>query len=203
MNSQISVHPTFNPLPLALVIFAAMTSNNAQAVDAIGGSARNSNVAVTSSGAWTVLTSVNFANPTQRFCTATGSADAFRPTTANGLSQYRFTVSDSTNPPIDQGQERTLEFLNQGAVWDNSIKEITTTGGWMSNVNPLANPPGYFTVAANPLLFGSRTLYFLARKVALTAPNLIVADASMTVTCTDSKLAPPFIILDPPILTLP
>ncbi|NOT10361.1 MAG: hypothetical protein HOP23_00750 [Methylococcaceae bacterium] len=189
-------------LVLALPICATLMSGTALAVDAVGGSASNINVTVPSAAVWTVLTSVNFANPTQRFCTATGSADAFRPSTVNGQYQYRFTVSNSPNPPIDQGQERILEFWNQAGIWDNSIKEITTTGGWMSNV--MANP-GYFTVAANPILFGSRTLYFLARKVAVAAPNLVVADASMTVTCTDNKLAPPLIIPIPlpPVLTLP
>lgn len=187
-------------LALALPVCATLMSGTAMAVDAVGGSARNTNVVVASAAAWTVLTSVNFANPAQRFCTSTGSADAFRPTTINGQYQYRFTVSNVPQPPLDQGQERTLEFWNQAGIWDNSIKEITTTGGWRGNV--MANP-GYFTVPANPVLFGSRTLYFLARKVAAAAPNLVVADASQTVICTDNKLAPPLIILDPPILTLP
>jgi hypothetical protein len=170
-----------------------LMSAPALAVDAVGGSARNIDVQVFGTN-WTVLTSVNFANPTQRFCTATGSADVFRPTTVAGTHRYLFTVSDTPNPLFDQGQERALEFLNQGAVLDNTSKEITTTGGWRSGAT--ANP-GYFTIAANPLIFGSRTIYFLARKATFLTPNLTVADASMTVSCTDNVLAPPIPILTP------
>lgn len=125
---------------------------------------------------------------------ATGSADAQRPTTYNGESVYYFTVSDTPNPIFDQGQERTLTFWNQGGIWDNRIKEITTTGGWMSQANA---DPGYFTVAAAPWIFGSRTLYFLARKASVFTPNLTVLDASMTVTCTDNRLVSPLIVVDP------
>ncbi|MDD5323657.1 MAG: hypothetical protein PHD43_24260 [Methylococcales bacterium] len=188
------LHPRQSTLlALALSTYATLMSGAALAVDAVGGSARNIDVNV--GAAWTVLTSVNFRNPTQRFCTATGSADAFRPSAAPGQYRYLFTVSDTPNPAFDQGQERALEFLNQGNILDNTSKEITTTGGWMSNA---AANPGYFTVAANPLIFGSRTLYFLARKATVFTPNLTVADASMTVTCTDNVLAPPLIIdVDP------
>jgi hypothetical protein len=191
----------FHPRPstllaLALPIYAALMPGTAVAVDAVGGSARNANVTVVGAG-WNVLTSVSFSNTTQRYCTATGSADAFRPHTWNAQYQYRFTVSNSANPLLDQGQERTLEFRNQAGILDNSIKEITTTGGWMSNV--MANP-GYFTLAPTGI-FGSRTIYLLARKIGA-PPNLVVADASLTVTCTDNRLVPPFIILDP-VLTAP
>ena len=190
--SSVFYSSRFSLLALALLINATLMSGSAWAVNAVGGSSRN--IDVTVGTAWTVLTSVNFANPTQRYCTATGSADVFRPTRASGQYRYLFTVSNSPNPPFDQGQERALEFLNQGNILDNSSKEITTTGGWMSNA--MANP-GYFTVAANPLFFGSRTIYFLARKATAATPNLVVADASMTVTCTDSYLAPPLIIFNP------
>ncbi len=185
------LHPRQSTLlALALSTYATLMSGAALAVDAVGGSARNINVNVVGAG-WNVLTSVNFGNVGTRYCTATGSADAFRPNTTTGQYQYRFTVSDSPNPPIDQGQERTLEFLNQAGTWDNSIKEITTTGGWMSNV--MANP-GYFTFT-NPVFLGSRTLYFLARKIGA-PPDLLVTDASMTVICTDNRLVPFF---QPPI----
>lgn len=186
------------PVLLSLALFAniALLPNAAMAVDAVGGSARNTDVAV-GGAAWTVLTSVNFANPTQRFCTATGSADAFRPTAAAGQYRYLFTVSDNPNPVFDQGQERALEFMNQGTILDNSSKEISTTGGWAWNA---AANPGYFTVTPTISFFQSRTIYFLARKATAATPNLVVADASMTVTCTDNKLAPPLIILDPPVL---
>lgn len=200
MNAKVFYPKQPTVLGLALLINATLMSGTALAVDAVGGSARNADVIV--GAAWTVLTSVNFANPTQRFCTATGSADAIRPTAAAGQYRYLFTVSNSPNPAFDQGQERALEFLNQGNILDNTSKEITTTGGWMSNV--MANP-GYFTATASPFIFGSRTIYFLARKATAATPNLRVGDASMTVICTDNKLAPPppIIILDPPVLTLP
>jgi hypothetical protein len=197
MNIKL-IHPRPSTLlALVLPICAALMPETALAVPAVGGSARNTNVIVNSAAAWTVLTSVNFSNTTQRYCTATGSADAFRPHTWNAQYQYRFTVSNSANPLLDQGQERTLEFRNQAGILDNSIKEITTTGGWMSNV--MANP-GYFTLAPTGI-FGSRTIYLLARKIGA-PPNLVVADASLTVTCTDNRLVPPFIILDP-VLTAP
>ncbi len=180
-------------LVAALPLCATIVSSPALAVDAVGGSASNINVVVPGAG-WTILRSVNFSNPAQRYCTATGSADAVRPTLANGESVYYFTVSNTPNPIFDQGQERTLTFWNQAGIWDNRIKEITTTGGWMSPANA---DPGYFTVAANPFIFGSRTLYFLARKAAAATPNLTVIDASLTVTCTDNRLVPPLIIFDP------
>jgi hypothetical protein len=191
-------------LALALSINATLMSGAAIAVDAVGGSAMNGAVVVNQVAGWNVLTSVTFKNPTQRYCTATGSADALRPTVilpgahipvpAPGASTYYFTVSNTPAPLFNQGQERTLEFLNQGNILDNKIKEITTTGGWMAGV--MANP-GYFTVLANPALFGSRTIYFLARKATVATPNLTVDDASLTVTCTDNVLAPPFIVVDP------
>ena len=163
-------------LAAALPICATLMSAPVLAVDAVGDSARNIDVAV-GAAAWTVLTSVNFNTPT-RFCTATGSADAFRPTPAIGQYRYLFTVSDTTNPPLDQGQERALEFLNHAGAVDNTSKEITTTGG-------------RFTIAAGPGPFISeRTIYFLARKATAATPNLTVADASLTVTCTDNRLAP-------------
>jgi len=164
-------------------------SSPALAVDAVGGSATNVDIGVNGAG-WTILRSVTFSNPTQRYCTATGSADALRPihADANGENLYYFTVSDTPNPIKDQGQERTLAFWNL-AISDNSIKEITTTGGWMSQATA---DPGVFTFAASPL---SRTLYFLARKAtAATTPNLTVRDASMTVTCTDNRLVPPVFV---------
>ncbi|MGZ8934778.1 MAG: hypothetical protein ACXW04_07745 [Methylobacter sp.] len=198
MNIKL-IHPRPSTLlALVLPICAALMPETALAVPAVGGSARNTNVIVNSAAAWTVLTSVNFSNTTQRYCTATGSADALRPHTSNAQYQYRFTVSNLANPLLNQGQERTLEFRNQAGIWDNSIKEITTTGGWMSNV--MANP-GYFTMAPTGI-FGSRTIYFLARKILAGAPNLVVDDASLTVTCTDSRLVPPFIVLDP-VITAP
>ncbi len=180
-------------LAAALPLCAILMSSPVLAVDAVGGSATNTNVLVPGAG-WTILETVNFSNPTTRYCTATGSADAARPTIANGESVYYFTVSNTPNPIFDQGQERTLTFWNQAGIWDNRIKEITTTGGWMSQANA---DPGYFTVAANPLIFGSRTLYFLARKASAFTPNLTVLDASLTVTCTDNRLVPPLIIIDP------
>lgn len=182
-------------LTIALPFCASAFTGSVLAVDAVGGSARNSNVVVPGIG-WTVLTSVSFANTTRRYCVATGSADAFRPTVAPGSYSYNFTVSNSPNPPLNQGQERTLEFLNQGNIWDNRIKEITTTGGWMNTV--MANP-GYFTVEPTPLVFANRTLYFLARKASAAYPNLTVDDASMTVVCTDNRLSPAIIINPQPL----
>lgn len=181
-------------LAAALPLCGTLMSSPALAVDAVGGSATNVDIGVKGAG-WTILRSVTFSNPTQSYCTATGSADALWPgvvvplqdrvpTIANGESLYYFTVSDTPNPIPDQGQERTLAFWNQVGISDHSIKEITTTGGWMSQANA---DPGVFTFAASIV---SRTLYFLARKAA-GAPNLTVRDASMTVTCTDSRLLPP------------
>ena len=184
-------------LGMALSASSVFMSGTALAVDAIGGSATNTNVTVTSPVAWTVLGKVTFQNPTQRYCIATGSADAqnplFQPSAAPW--QYRFTVSNSPNPLINQGQERTLEFWNQVAggslVRDNQIKEITTTGGWMANV--LVNP-GYFTFPAVAAPFNGQTVYLLARKIG-NVPNLTVLDSSLTVTCTDNRLIPPFGII--------
>lgn len=184
-------------LGMALSASTALMSDAAFAVDAVGGSARNTNVLVNSNVAWTILRTVTFTNSTQRYCIATGSADAHNPTSQPSAApwQYRFTVSNSPNPPVDQGQERTLEFWNQAGggflLRDNQIKEITTTGGWMANA---MNDPGYFTF---PAAF-SQTVYFLGRKIG-GAPNLTVLDNSLTVTCTDNRLAPPLII--PPVIT--
>lgn len=190
-------------LAAVLPLCATLMSSPVLAVDAIGGNATNINTVVNAvvncaqPGAWTVLETVTFQNPTQRYCIATGSADAIRPTTFAGPEHtYYFTVSNAINPICNQGQERTLTFWNQGAILDNRIKEITTTGGWMAQANA---DPGYFTVPANPLIFGSRTLYFLARKAGGGTPNLTVDDASLTVTCTDNRLVPPFVF--EPVLT--
>lgn len=179
-------------LGLALSASAALMSETAFAVDAVGGSAQNVDVVVPFP-AWTVIRKVTFRNPTQRYCTATGSADAKNPN-PNIISaapwQYAFTVSNSPNPPANQGQERTLEFWNQfvnGLVRDNSVKEITTTGGWMANT--MADP-GYFSFPALLPLSSSNTVYFLARKIG-NVPNLTVLDSSLTVTCTDNRLVPP------------
>lgn len=186
-------------LAAALPLCGTLMSSPALAVDAVGGSARNTAVAVAAAGCnvdtgnWTVLTSVIFNNPTTRYCIATGSADAFRPTSADGEYVYYFTVSNAPNPRCDQGQERTLGFLNQAGISDNRVKEITTTGGWMATAN--ANP-GYFTVPA-----GVGTIYFLARKENAAPPNLTVDDASLTVTCTDYRLLPPIIGPIDPVLT--
>ncbi|MGZ8241833.1 MAG: hypothetical protein ACXWTK_09960, partial [Methylobacter sp.] len=107
MNIKL-IHPRPSTLlALVLPICAALMPETALAVPAVGGSARNTNVIVNSAAAWTVLTSVNFSNTTQRYCTATGSADAFRPHTSNAQYQYRFTVSNLANPLLNQGQERT------------------------------------------------------------------------------------------------
>lgn len=191
-------------LGMALTAGAALLSESAWAVDAVGGSATNTDVIVNSSAAWTVLGKVSFQNPTQRYCIATGSADGLNPAFVPSAApwQYRFTVSNSANPPINQGQERTLEFWNQlvagQLVRDNQIKEVTTTGGWMANV--LANP-GYFTFPAVIAPFGGQTVYLLARKIG-NAPNLRVLDNSLTVTCTDNRLVPPLTLI-PPVITAP
>lgn len=192
LNAPHSRH--LRSLTFALPVFACTLSGAAVAVDAVGGSARNTNVVVPGTP-WTVLTSVSFANTTRRYCVATASADALRPSGNLGAWTYNFTVSDSPNPPLNQGQERTLEFFNQFNALDNSRKEITTTGGWPSTA---VGNPGYFTVEPTLILFGTRTLYFLARKTNAAFPNLTVDDASMTVVCTDSRLAPPPpIVIDP------
>jgi hypothetical protein len=186
-------------LAAVLPLCATLMSSPVSAVDAVGGSANNGATPVNAvvncaaPGNWTVLERVRFQNPTRRYCIATGSADARRPTTVNGESFYYFTVSNASNPRCDQGQERTLTFRNQGGILDNSVKEITTTGGWMSQAN--ANP-GHFTVPA-----GNRTIYFLARKANAATPNLGVDDASLTVTCTDNRLVPPIPIVIDPVLT--
>ncbi|MGH8511092.1 MAG: hypothetical protein ACREU8_06815 [Gammaproteobacteria bacterium] len=185
-------------LAAALPLCAALVSSPAFAVDAVGGAANNGAIAVNAvvncanPGAWTILETVPFQNPVQRYCIATGSADALLPMTVDGENFYYFTVSDRRNPRCDQGQERTLTFRNQGGILDNRIKEITTTGGWMSQAN---SDPGYFTVPAG----FNRTLYFLARKANAAIPNLTVDDASLTVTCTDNRLVPPLVI--DPVLT--
>lgn len=191
-------------LGLALTAGTALMSSTALAVDAVGGSATNTDVIVTSPVAWTVLGKVSLQNPTQRYCIATGSADAQNPvfTPSAAPWQYRFTVSNDPNPPINQGQERTLEFWNQliagQLVRDNQIKEITTTGGWMANV--MANP-GYFTFPAVLSPFAGHTVYLLARKIG-NVPNLRVLDSSLTVTCTDNRLVAPITLL-PPVITTP
>ncbi len=184
-------------LGLALTASTALMSGTALAVDAVGGSATNTDVIVNSPVNWTVLGQVRLQNPTQRYCIATGSADAQNPLFAPSAApwQYRFTVSDNPNPPINQGQERTLEFWNQAIagqlVKDNLVKEITTTGGWMANV--MANP-GYFTFPAVLSPFSGHTVYLLARKIG-NVPNLRVLDNSLTVTCTDNKLVPPISLI--------
>ena len=173
-------------LAAVLPLCATLMSSPVVAFDAIGGNANNGLTAVVAAGcqppAWTVLETVPFQNPHQHYCHATGSADAFRPTTANGEYNYYFTVSNTPAPICNQGQERTLTFWNQAGIKDTGIKEITTTGGWMAPAN---GDPGYFTVPA-----GNQTLYFLARH-AIGAPPLQVDDASLTVTCMDNRLVPP------------
>ncbi len=172
-------------LAAALPLCATLMSSPVFAVDAIGGNANNGLIVVATPFCnWTVLETVPFQNPTKRYCIATGSADAIRPTTFAGPEHfYYFTVSNTPAPICDQGQERTLTFWNQGGIRDNSKKEITTTGGWMAPANA---DPGYFTFPA-----GNQTLYFLARKATDATPNLPVDDASLTVTCTDNRLVPP------------
>lgn len=189
---------------LGLLASLSLMSGNALAVDAVGGSAQTADVVVPGP-AWTVLRKVTFRNPTQRFCTATGSADAKNPNPnvpSAAPWQYAFTVSNSPNPPANQGQERTLEFWNQvvggGIVRDNTVKEITTTGGWMANV--MADP-GYFTFPGLILPSAGHTVYLLARKIGA-GPNLSVLDSSLTVTCTDNALLPPIGFQVPVVLPL-
>jgi hypothetical protein len=205
MKANILNLNTKTPLILGMVlsVSVALTMPNvAFAVDAVGGSAKNTDVIVNSNAAWIVLGKVTFQNPTQRYCIATGSADARNPgypsyQPSSAPWQYRFTVSNSPNPPADQGQERTLEFWNQAGAKDNQIKEVTTTGGWMANV--MADP-GYFTFPGLFSISSGHTIYFLARKIG-TAPDLRALDNSLTATCTDNKLVKPIGLFPPVILT--
>jgi hypothetical protein len=176
------------------LIVAAVSANSALAAT-VGGTATNANVVVptpVAAGAplWTTLRMQPIpAAAWPRYCIATGSADAFRPTVLAGQNTYYFTVSNVPQPFPNQGQERTLMFLNQGSgvgdpvILDSPLKEITTTGGWMGGA---MNNPGYFTFPAGV----AGNIFFLARKAAPALPNLNVDDASLTVVCTTANELP-------------
>lgn len=171
----------------SLVFLSLAVSMSPVRATTIGGSAQNNpNIVVNTFGAaWTVLQAVAVPQlATPRHCIATCSAD-FQNHNVAGQHDYRFTVSNVPAPPVDQGQERTLEFLNTAAALDNSIKEITTTGGWMNNIgNPVGRAPGYFTIPAGA---ASWPLYCLATKFTNAMSPVTVTDVSMTVTCTHNE----------------
>lgn len=137
----------------------------------VGGDETTVNDLVPAAGAWTVLvaepmmlTGVN------THCAATGSADALNPN-AGSDNQYRFVLSiDNANPPITAtglACERTVEFDTHG-LFSQNMEEVSST------------------CTFRDLGQGFHTIYWLARKGAGAAPNLIVDDSSMSFVCQDN-----------------
>lgn len=165
-------------LATALPVCLGLIPLQAEAVlDEVGGNGTIVNQVVNTDAAWITLRSVLVFSPTTnaRRCIATGSSDAFNPGInpgGFGANLYRFRVSLNGLPVgVDGPFERTLQFLNQTVpiVRDNTIKEITSTGG-------VFVPPAGFS-----------TIRWEARKF-VGALNLTVDDSSLTVVCTDTEL---------------
>lgn len=175
-------------LATALPVCLGLVPLQAEATaDEVGGNSNTAPPLVISDAFWTVLTNVTVFNPDnqKRFCTAVCSADPLNPPQNGGTFQYRFRVSLNGQPAaVNNSVERTFEFANEfevdtvgfpalpilRLVRDNSIKEITTTGG------PFLTQPGLSTIKCE------------ARKFLAATPTLTVDDVSLTVTCTDTEL---------------
>ena len=110
----------FLALPVSLGIAVAPA-----AAAWLGSSAINADIAMPM-GAWTTLNAVVVpANVTPAYCTAVGSADFNSP--AAGVGTYLLTLTlDAPNPPINLGQERTVQFVPGGSL----IREVSTTQGF-------------------------------------------------------------------------
>lgn len=93
---------------------------------------------------------------------AVGSADVSHPN-ANVATTYLFTLwVDDPQPPMNGGQERTVQFLPLPD--DVRIKEVTTTYA--------------FTLAANV----AHTIFWLGRPAPMNPPTLVL-DRSMSLVC--------------------
>jgi len=96
----------------------------------LSSSATNANI-VMPMGAWTTLNDIVVpAAHVVTYCTAVGSADADSP--AAGVGTYLFTLTvDAPQPPMNLGQERTLQYVVGGPV----IKEVSSTQGFVLTAN--------------------------------------------------------------------
>ncbi len=89
----------------------------------LGSRATNANIFMPMNS-WTTLNFIPVpAANVWRYCIAVGSADVHR----EGVGAYLFTLTlDDPQPPMNEGQERTVQFVAGGPV----IKEVTTTQGF-------------------------------------------------------------------------
>jgi hypothetical protein len=105
------------------------------------------------------------------------SADIRHPD--NGSGTYLFTLTDTVpQPPTNDGDERTVQFGDQPAggviVRDNLVKEVTTTQAFVTGP-------------------GVHTIYWLGAPTTVPAsPATLALDRSLSVVCTDKRLAPIF-----------
>ena len=138
----------------------------APASAAVGSSASNANVFMPV-GVWVVRNFLNVpAAPVVRYCTAVGSADVQIPAGIAAMETYLFTLTlDDPTPPLNLGQERTVQFVPGGPA----VKEVTTTQG--------------FTLAPNV----GHTIFWLGQPPPGSLPT-VALDGSLTVVCDPASL---------------
>lgn len=146
----------------ALPIWLALAPAPASAL--VGSSATNANIAMPM-GAWTTLNAIVIpAINAPRYCTAVGSADVNSP--AGLVGTYLFTLTvDVPQPPMNLGQERTLQYVAGGPV----VKEVGTTQGFEL-------PPN-----------AAHTIFWLGRP-AVGNPATVALDRSLTVVCDNTTV---------------
>jgi hypothetical protein len=146
----------------AFPIWLALVPAPASAL--VGSSATNANIAMPM-GAWTTLNAIVIpAINVPRYCTAVGSADVNSPPGLVGA--YLFTLTaDVMQPPMNLGQERTVQYVAGGPV----IKEVSSTQG--------------FTLPPN----AAHTIFWLGRP-AVGNPATVALDRSLTVVCDDTTV---------------
>jgi hypothetical protein len=124
----------------------------------LGSRATNLNIPLPA-GTWTTLNQIPVPAANEvRYCTAVGSADVRVPPGIN--TTYLFTLTLDPQPPMNLGQERTVQSVPGGP----RIKEVTTTQG--------------FTLESDV----AYVIYWLGRP-ALGNPPAMALDRSMTVVC--------------------
>ena len=146
----------------AFPIWLALAPAPASAL--VGSSSTNANIPMPM-GAWTTLNAIVIpAINAWRYCTAVGSADVNSPPGLVGAYLFTLTV-DAPLPPMNLGQERTLQYVAGGPV----IKEVGTTQGFALQPN------------------AAHTIYWLGRP-AVGNPGTVALDRSLTVVCDDTTV---------------
>ncbi len=102
-------------------------------------------------------------------CVATASAYVSNTVAAGGHNEYRFTIARSKHPNTDQPGELLIDVIQNP---DGSILDL--------EVQPVSVAQHFDSVAG-----GTRSFYWLARKVTSDSDNIDAKHFSMGVVCTD------------------